>query len=172
MPFIYLQARLACACDSISAWDYCCTLTLSWTDHQEKQLKSPSVSLSFCPLSLPAAWHFAFESGFDHVDLSIRSYTGTNDSSQVQQQLVRQFKKIPNFFFIFYLCTSLNACGWIDGLRTEFHFLERTVCAEGYSWCISTMLSNRQGEPPKILGALQWGASKRKCWLSNWLWGV
>lgn len=157
MPFIYLQVRLACACDSISALDYCCTLTLSWTDHQEKQLKSPSVSISFCPLSLPAAWlYFAFESGFDHVGLSIRSYTGTNDSSHSSPgTAVRQLKKNPNFF-VFYLHTSLNACGSKDGLRTEFHFLEHTVRVEAYSWCISTMLNNRQGEPPQILAALQW----------------
>lgn len=126
MPFIYLQARLACTSDSISSLDYRCTLTLSWTDHQEKQLKSPSVSLPFCPLSLPAAWlHCTFESGFDHVDLSIKSYAETNDSSHSSPgTAVRWLKKISTFFclFVFYLHANLNACGSRDGLGTVSFF--------------------------------------------------
>ena len=108
MPFIYLQARLACASDSISSLDYRCTLTVSWTDHQEKQLKSPSVSLPLCPLSLPAAWlHFTFESGFDHVVLSVKSYAKTNDSLHSSPgTAVRWLKKNLNFF-LFFICTQI-----------------------------------------------------------------
>lgn len=109
MPFIYLQARLTSASDSISSLDCCCTLTLSWTDHQEKQLKSPSVFLPFCPLSLPAVrLHFTFESGFDHVDLSIKSYAETNDSLHSSPGMaVRQLKKVDFSFFIFFFLFKL-----------------------------------------------------------------
>lgn len=160
MPFIYLQARLACASGSISSLDYCCTSALSWTDHQEKQLKSPSVFLPFCPLSLPAAWlHFTFESGFDHVDLSIKSYTETNDSLHSSPgTAVRRLKKITTFFFIFYLHANLNACGSRDGLGQSFFFWSTQFTSrfihDVFPPCFG---DSRQGDPPQILTALRWG---------------
>lgn len=109
MPFIYLQMRLACTSDSISSLDYCCAWTLSWTNHQENQLKSPSVSLPFCPLSLPAALlHFTFESHFDHVDLSIKSYTKKNDSYHpMQEQLSSGWKASQLFILSYFICLQI-----------------------------------------------------------------
>lgn len=181
MPFIYLQASLACAGDSISSLDYRCTLTLSWTDHQEKKLKSPSVCLAFCPLSLPAAWlRFTFESGFDHVDLSIKSYAETNDSSHASPgtSVRRLKKKITTFKKFFYLHANLNACGSRDGLGTEFLFFWSTQLTPRFIHNVfpPCFRNSRQGDPPQILAALQWGnvvsGLAKKWWFSNCLWRV
>lgn len=165
MPFIYLQARLACTSDSISSLDYHCTLTLSWTDHQEKQLKSPSVSLPFCPLSLPAAWlHCTFESGFDHVDLSIKSYAETNDSSHSSPgTAVRWLKKISTFLFVCFLFACKFECLWVKRWTGDSFFFWSTqfrprFIHDAFPPCFG---NSRQGDLPQILAALQWGNMAR-----------
>lgn len=143
-------------------WQHLCFRLLLYFDTQLNWPPGKAAEKSFClyfllssklasSLTILCFWKWFWSCGSIHQELHWDKWLLAFKSRNSCQTV----KKNPNFF-VFYLHTSLNACGSKDGLRTEFHFLEHTVRVEAYSWCISTMLNNRQGEPPQILAALQW----------------